>query len=97
MRPPRAMKRLRCLACLVVVAAVLAACATQPTMQVPEAPGFWSGLFHGFTILITLIASFLIDVRIYAFPNAGLGYDVGFFLGASVFLGSSVLGAGAGG
>lgn len=86
----------RIIVCLTVLAAVLSACATQPTMEVPGAPGFWMGLLHGFLILINLIASFFIEVRIYAFPNAGVAYDVGFFLGTTGFLGSSLIGAGAG-
>jgi hypothetical protein len=90
-------RSLRIVVCLLVAATVLSACATQPSMQVPDAPGFWSGLLHGFTILISLIGSIFLDIRIYAFPNAGIGYDVGFFLGTTVFLGSSVVGAGAAG
>jgi hypothetical protein len=86
-------RSLRALAGLVVLVSILSACATQPTMQVPDAPGFWLGLFHGFFILVNLVASFVFDVRIYAFPNAGVGYDVGFFLGITGFLGSSAVGA----
>jgi hypothetical protein len=45
------------------------------------------GLLHGFLILFSLIGSFLMDIRIYAFPNAGRWYDLGYFLGALMFLG----------
>jgi hypothetical protein len=46
--------------------------------------GFW----HGLTILFSLIGSIFTDVRIYAFPNSGGWYDLGFFLGSALFLGS---------
>jgi hypothetical protein len=55
-----------------------------------DPPGFWRGLLHGFTILFSLIASIFTDHRIYAYPNAGGWYDLGFFLGASAFLGGSM-------
>jgi hypothetical protein len=47
------------------------------------------GLIHGFLIVFSLIASFFVDVRIYAFPNAGHMYDLGYVLGAMLFLGGS--------
>lgn len=87
------LRRLRPLALLAVVAAVLSACATQPTPQALDPPGFWAGLFHGFTILFSLIGSIFMDNRIYAFPNSGGWYDFGFFLGTSMFLGGGAAGA----
>lgn len=63
----------------------LASCATQPEALASDVPGFLSGLWHGFTILFSLIGSFFTDVRIYAFPNAGVSYDIGFAIGAGVF------------
>jgi len=66
----------------------LAGCAHQPPpVRVLHPPGFFSGLFHGFMILFSLIASVFTDVRVYAFPNGGFWYDLGFFIGASAFLG----------
>jgi hypothetical protein len=50
-------------------------------------------MFHGFTILFSLIGSLFTDYRIYAYPNSGGWYDLGFVFGASVFLGG---GGGAG-
>lgn len=64
-----------------VAALVLAACATQPTQVVAGAPGFWHGLLHGIIAPFALIASLFTDVRIYAVPNSGWWYDLGFYLG----------------
>jgi hypothetical protein len=70
-------------------AAVLSACATQPAPSAPSPPGFFFGFLHGFTILFSLIGSIFTDYRIYSFPNSGWWYDLGYFLGASTFLGGS--------
>jgi hypothetical protein len=70
-----------------VGAICLSACATQPHPGAYDPPGFWSGLFHGFTIVFSLIGSLFTDVRIYAFPNSGGWYDFGYVMGASAFLG----------
>lgn len=51
------------------------------------------GFLHGFIIVFSLIGSIFTDVRIYAFPNSGFWYDLGFFLGASAFLGGGGAGA----
>jgi len=42
------------------------------------------GLFQGLTALISLVASLLLPVRPYAFPNAGFWYDAGFCMGFSL-------------
>jgi hypothetical protein len=57
----------------------LAACATQPPHG--TAPGFFAGLLHGLSAPFALAASLFWNVRIYAFPNSGFGYDLGFVLG----------------
>ena len=73
---------------LLLVAVALASCAHQPpAVKVFDPPGFFSGLFHGFLILFSLIGSLFTDVRVYAYPNTGFWYDVGYFIGASAFLG----------
>jgi len=72
---------------LVSVFVLLSSCATHMTESSGEPPGFLLGLFHGVTIFFTLVGSFFTDYRIYAFPNSGLWYDVGFVMGASLFLG----------
>jgi hypothetical protein len=71
---------------------VLVACATQPPPPASGAPGFWLGLVQGFIAPFALIASLFTDVRIYAFPNAGGWYDLGYLLGVA-----AVLGGGGGG
>jgi hypothetical protein len=76
-----------------VTAAALAACAHQPAPYADDAPGFFVGLWHGFSIVFSLIGSIFMDIRIYEFPNSGGGYDFGFVLGALVFLGSVAGGA----
>lgn len=72
----------------IVVALVLASCATQPTPSAYDPPGFLWGAVHGFISLFSLIGSFFWDIRVYAFPNSGRWYDVGFVLGASCFFGA---------
>ncbi|MEY4070498.1 MAG: hypothetical protein RL721_1112 [Candidatus Eisenbacteria bacterium] len=71
---------------LIVAALAIAGCATQPEPTGSSAPGFFSGLWHGYTILFGLIASIFDDVRIYAYPNTGFWYDLGYLLGAAAFL-----------
>lgn len=73
---------------LAAVAVVATGCAHQPPpVKVVDPPYFFSGLAHGFFIVFSLIASLFTDVRIYAFPNGGFWYDLGFVIGASAFLG----------
>ena len=73
---------------VIACALVLASCATQPTPSAYDPPGFLLGFVHGFLSLFSLIGSFLWDIRVYAFPNSGRWYDVGFVLGASCFFGA---------
>ena len=72
---------------LLLVLAAAAGCAHQPAPVFPDPPGFFSGLLHGFLMLFSLIGSIFTDVRIYAFPNSGFWYDLGYLGGASAFLG----------
>ena len=73
----------------IVAVGILAGCATQPIASLSETEpmSFLMGLFHGFCIVFSLIASFFTDVRVYSFPNSGIWYDGGFVLGAAMFLG----------
>lgn len=72
---------------LLLVLLAAGGCAHQPIPVLPDPPGFFSGLLHGFLMLFSLIGSIFTDVRVYAFPNSGFWYDVGFVIGASSFLG----------
>jgi hypothetical protein len=72
---------------LLMLLVAAAGCAHQPNPVLPNPPGFFSGLLHGCLMLFSLIGSVFTDVRIYAFPNSGFLYDLGFLIGASSFLG----------
>ena len=67
---------------------VLTSClATQaPGSTVPNEPGFFLGLWHGFLAPLSFIISLFTDaVRAYAVPNVGRWYDFGFLLGIGGF------------
>ena len=62
---------------------ILAGCATQPVSEYAyDPPGFFSGVWHGLVLPISIVGSLFWDFRIYAFPNSGWFYDLGFVLGA---------------
>ena len=64
----------------------VASCASQPPPEsMYGAPGFWFGLVHGMTAPLALIGGLFSDIRIYAFPNTGWWYDLGFILGISAW------------
>jgi hypothetical protein len=68
-------------------------CAKQSVIPDADPPGFWSGLFHGFILLFSFIASLFTDYTIYAFPNTGGWYNFGFLLGVMSFFGGGGAGA----
>ena len=68
---------------------VLAGCANQPPPGAYNPPGFFSGLIQGFLIVFSFLGSIFMDIRIYAFPNSGFFYDLGYLIGAAMFLGGS--------
>ena len=74
---------------LLLILLGLAACATQPASTGMNLPGFWMGVAHGFLMFFSMIGSFFTDIRIYAFPNAGTFYDLGYLLGAMLALGGT--------
>jgi hypothetical protein len=86
-------RRLLTLAAICAAALFLQGCATQPSPEELDPPGFLSGLLHGFLILFSFIASLFTDYRIYAYPNSGGWYDFGYLLGAMMFLGGGGAGA----
>jgi hypothetical protein len=84
---------LRKVAISLVVALLVASCATQPPASAfaSDVPGFWMGLVQGAVMPFSLIASLFWDVRIYAFPNSGGWYDLGYFLGTAFIFGGGGL------
>ena len=92
-----AWETLRCGVLAVTISFVILAltgCAHQPSGALsPSGPGFLLGLWHGFIAPISLVGSFLADHRIYAFPNAGVIYDLGFLLGLSAWGGGGAYSA----
>ena len=73
--------------CLIVV--IVASCAHQPEPSAVDPPGFFAGLIHGFLMLFSFVGSWFTDVRIYAFPNSGVWYDLGYLLGVGASVGGS--------
>src|SRR6266550_6664293 len=92
-----ARETLRCGVLAVTISFVILAltgCAHQPGGALsPSGPGFLLGLWHGFIAPISLVGGFLADHRIYAFPNAGVIYDLGFLLGLSAWGGGGAYSA----
>lgn len=77
----------------ILLVAALAACAHQPRpLPFGDVPGFWSGVGHGLIAPIAFVVSLFKDVRIYAFPNSGVWYDLGFLLGIGVWGGGAARG-----
>jgi hypothetical protein len=72
-----------------LMAIFFTACATQPALTAGSPPGFFMGLAHGFTAWFALIGELFTDYRVYAFPNSGGAYDLGFVMGASAAFGGT--------
>jgi hypothetical protein len=73
---------------------ILTSCAHQPSGYHHEAPGFFSGVLHGFIAPFTLIISIFRDIRIYNYPNSGFWYDAGFVVGFLMISGGGGASAG---
>ena len=57
-------------------------------------PGFLLGFWHGFVAPISFVVSLFSEkIRIYAVPNTGKFYDLGFMLGISGFSGGIFAGS----
>lgn len=80
---------------VIMAAAVLffTGCATQSMGNITNPPGFFKGVFHGFILLFSFIASLFTDYEIYAFPNAGGWYNFGYLVGVMLFFGGGGAGA----
>ena len=72
-----------------LVAIFLVGCAYQPINSAHNPPGFFLGVFHGWVAPFALIGGLFSDVRIYAYPNSGWFYDLGFILGISTWGGAA--------
>ena len=85
------MRRLAKFAPFGVMLFALSGCASQlPTAREVGAPGFFSGLFHGWIVMFSFIGSlFSDDIAIYSVPNNGGWYNFGFALGVGAFTGSA--------
>lgn len=84
--------RPRLAAALVAALAVAACTATQsPSVVQPDAPGLLPGIWHGFLFPFAFAFSlFTDDIAVYAVPNQGMAYNVGYFIGIVVLgVGSS--------
>ena len=46
-----------------------------------DPPGFFLGLWHGLLAPWPLILRLFLDIKMYAFPNTGWSYDLGFLSG----------------
>ena len=69
---------------IVGLALILAACVAQQANSAisPSAPGFLEGVWHGFIFPVAFIVSLFTDqIAVYAVPNNGTWYDVGYFVG----------------
>lgn len=79
---------------VMVALATLASCASQPDPTGSlGVPGFFTAIFHGFASPVTLFFGWLWDGRIYAFPNTGWFYDLGFMIGLSLWGGGAAAGS----
>ncbi len=75
---------------LALAAALLAACAHQPGAgPYVSAPGFLHGLLHGIIAPFAFVGSLFTDVRMYAWPNRGVLYDLGFLIGIGIWGGAA--------
>ena len=69
---------------LIAMTVALGACvAQQPSsMEIPTAPGFLEGVWHGFIFPVAFIVSLFTDqIAVYSVPNNGTWYDAGYFVG----------------
>ena len=74
---------------LIVGFLLLTGCAYQPVNVAYDPPGFFMGIIHGAIAPFALIIGFFSEVRIYAFPNSGWWYDLGFMFGIGGLVGTT--------
>jgi len=68
---------------VVVPLLLLAACGFVGTEPISswDPPGFFSGVWHGLLAPWTLILRLFLEIKMYAVPNTGWFYDLGFLIG----------------
>lgn len=68
---------------LLALLVMLSGCASRaPVTILHDGPGFWLGLWHGLIAPIAFIGHlFSPGIAVYASPNNGGWYDLGFLLG----------------
>jgi hypothetical protein len=74
---------------LICLLLIFAGCATQPSSGGSDAPGFLVGLLHGVIAPFAALIGLFSDSRIYAFPNSGISYDIGFLIGLAFWGGGA--------
>jgi peptidoglycan hydrolase CwlO-like protein len=77
---------------LIILCTILTGCTAGYNVHASSESiiGFWYGLWHGLIIPITFIISlFNPSIGIYEVNNNGILYNLGFFIGTIVHLGSS--------
>lgn len=67
---------------LLLATLLLAGCTFVDPYSVSQ-PGFLYGIWHGLVAPYTLIIRWFTDIKMYADPNAGFLYDVGFLIGVA--------------
>ncbi len=94
------MKRMIMMGLLLLVLISLSACLAGPNRleKTPDAEGevagFFMGLWHGMLTPITFIISvFSSSIRFYEVHNSGLWYNLGYVIGAGLFLSGGILGS----
>lgn len=77
------------MALLMVMMAMTGCADPNPEVSADSAANFWQGLIDGFTAIFVLIAQIFgnNNYGVYQIDNNGLGYDAGFLLGLSAFVG----------
>ena len=77
------MHRALSVSAVVVPLLLLAACGFVGTAPISDwdPPGFFSGVWHGLLSPWTLILRLFLDIKMYAVPNTGWFYDLGFLIG----------------
>lgn len=76
-------RKLQKIVLLVLIIIVLTGCtfAGDSSALTDGTPGLLMGIWHGIIAPYTLIVRFFLEIKMYAVPNSGLGYDAGFLLG----------------